>query len=146
MSTKEARSRIEAMTGCRSLSQVRAFMKRHDLRYIKMGHIPAKADAVKQAEWLSTTFEPVKKQAQNRECHLLFMDASHFILQPFICALWCTARLFVISPKARRVVTGLMCRELFHIYFTQDGVRLCLHYPHQKSSSSRKTTPPLPTG
>ena len=61
MSTKEARSRIEAMTGCRSLSQVRAFMKRHDLRYIKMGHIPAKADAVKQAEWLSTTFEPVKK-------------------------------------------------------------------------------------
>ena len=94
MSAKEAHSRIEAMTGiCRSLSQVRAFMKRHGLRYIKMGHIPAKADAI--------------KQAQNGECHLLFMDAAHFILQPFICALWCTKRLFIKAASGRNRINVL---------------------------------------
>ncbi len=66
-----------------------------------MGHVPAKADSAKQTEWLDTTFEPAKKQAQNGECHLLFMDAAHFILQPFICALWCTARLFIKAASGR---------------------------------------------
>ncbi len=108
MSAKEARSRIEAMTGiCRSLSQVRAFMKRHGLRYIKMGHIPAKADAAKQEQWLDTTFEPAKKQAQDRECHLLFIDAAHFILQPFICALWCSVRLFIKASSGRNRINVL---------------------------------------
>ena len=69
-------------------------MKRHGLRYIKTGHIPAKADTEKQQQWVKTTLEPAIAEAQNGICHLLFMDAAHFILQPFICALWCVARLY----------------------------------------------------
>jgi transposase len=43
MSACEARFRIEERTGIsHSPSQVRAFMKRHQLRYIKTGHIPLK--------------------------------------------------------------------------------------------------------
>lgn len=108
MNTNEAKSRIEAMTGIgRSPSQVRAFMKRHGLRYIKTGHVPAKADAEKQREWVKTTLEPVIKEAQNGECHLLFIDAAHFILQPFICALWCVKRLFIKASSGRNRINVL---------------------------------------
>lgn len=108
MNACEAKQRIEDMTGIsRSPSQVRAFMKRHGLRYIKTGHIPAKADTEKQQQWVKTTLEPAIKEAQNGECHLLFMDAAHFILQPFICALWCVARLFVKASAGRNRINVL---------------------------------------
>lgn len=88
MSACEAKSRIEELTGIsRSPTQVRNFMKRQGLRFIKTGHIPAKAVAEKQKEWVKTTLEPAIKEARKGECHLLFMDAAHFILQPFICSL-----------------------------------------------------------
>lgn len=87
MNAREAKSRIENITGIRrSPTQIRAFMKRHGLRYIKTGHIPAKADTEKQQQWVKTTLEPAIEEARNGTCVLLFMDAAHFILQPFICA------------------------------------------------------------
>ena len=46
----------------------------------KAGHIPAKADVDKQATFKENILEPLIKSAQNGECHLFFMDASHFIL------------------------------------------------------------------
>ena len=105
---KEAKSRIETMTGIsRSPSQVRAFMQRHGLRYIKTGHIPAKADTEKQKAWVKKTLEPAIKKAQKEKCHLLFMDASHFILQPFICALWCKVRLFIKAASGRNRINVL---------------------------------------
>ena len=108
MNINEAKWRIETITGIsRSPSQVRAFMKRHDLRYIKMGHIPAKADAQKQQLWMKSTLEPAIEEAQNGECHLLFMDAAHFILEPFICALWCVARLFIRASSGRNRINVL---------------------------------------
>ncbi|MFH1004750.1 MAG: winged helix-turn-helix domain-containing protein, partial [Bacteroidota bacterium] len=74
MNSNEAILRIESMTGInRSPSQVRAFMKRHGLRYIKTGHIPAKADTEKQQQWVKTTLEPAIGEAKNGKCHLLFM-------------------------------------------------------------------------
>ena len=45
MSLKEAKARIEEMTGIdRSITQISTFIQSHGLRYIKAGHIPAKAD------------------------------------------------------------------------------------------------------
>lgn len=108
MSAREAKVRIEEMTGIsRSPSQIRTFMKHNGLRYIKTGHIPAKADTEKQRQWVKSTLEPAIKEAQNGECHLLFMDAAHFILEPFICALWCIARLFVKASSGRNRINVL---------------------------------------
>lgn len=108
MSVNEAKVRIEELTGIsRSPSQIRAFMNRHGFRYIKTGHIPAKADVKKQQQWMKTTLEPAIKEAQNGECHLLFMDAAHFILQPFICALWCMVRLFIKASSGRNRINVL---------------------------------------
>src|SRR3972149_4357383 len=108
MTACEAKSRIEELTGIsRSPSQVRAFMKRHKMRYLQTGHIPAKADTEKQKEWVKTKLEPSIKEAQNGECHLLFMDAAHFVLQPFICALWCVTRLFIKGSAGRNRINVL---------------------------------------
>jgi len=108
MSASEAKSRIEGLTGIsRSPSQVRKFMNRHGLHYIKTGHIPAKADTEKQQQWIKSTLEPAIEEARNGECNLLFMDAAHFILEPFICALWCVARLFVKASSGRNRINVL---------------------------------------
>ena len=108
LSCNEAIDRIKKITGIvRSPSQVRSFMQRHGLRYIKMGHIPAKADSEKQREWVEKKLKPVIKQASKGECHLLFLDAAHFILQPFICAVWCVARLFVKASSGRNRINVL---------------------------------------
>jgi len=108
ISSNEAKARIEELTGIsRSPSQVRDFMKRHGLRYLQTGHIPAKADTAKQQQWVKTTLEPAIKEAQKGECHLLFMDAAHFILQPFICALWCVTRLFIKAAAGRNRINIL---------------------------------------
>lgn len=108
MSVNEAKARIEELTGIsRSPSQVRAFMKRHGLRYLQTGHIPAKADTAKQQAWVKEKLEPVIQEAQDGKCHLLFMDAAHFILQPFICALWCKVRLFIKASAGRNRINVL---------------------------------------
>lgn len=108
MSACEAKSRIEELTGIsRSPSQVRTFMKKHGLQYIKTGHIPAKANVEKQQQWVKSTLEPAIQEAQNGECHLLFMDAAHFILQPFICALWSVTRLFIKAASGRNRINVL---------------------------------------
>jgi len=108
MSTNEAKSRIEELTGIsRSPSQVRSFMKRNKLRYIKTGHIPAKADTEKQQQWVKTILEPAIAEAQKGECHLLFMDAAHFILEPFVCAMWCLTRFFVKASAGRNRINVL---------------------------------------
>jgi len=108
MSSGEAKDRIETMTGIsRSPTQVRAFMKRNGLKYLKAGHVPAKADTAKQKDWVKETLEPAIEQAQKGGCHLFFMDASHFILQPFICSLWCMSRLFIKASSGRNRINVL---------------------------------------
>lgn len=108
MTVNEAKARIEAITKIsRSPSQVRSFMKRHGLRYLQMGHIPAKADTVKQQQWVKEVLDPAIKQAQKGKCNLLFLDAAHFVLQPFICAIWSKVRLFVKASAGRNRINVL---------------------------------------
>lgn len=108
MSVNEAKDRIENLTAIsRSPSQVRSFMKRHGLRYLQTGHIPAKADTEKQQQWVKDKLEPAIEEAQKGDCQLLFMDAAHFVLQPFVCALWCVKRLFIKASAGRNRINVL---------------------------------------
>jgi transposase len=107
-SIEEAVIRIEELTGIkRGVTQVRAFMQRHGLRYIKMGHIPAKADSEVQRQWEQQHLEPAIQSAQQGNSHLLFMDAAHFILMPFICAVWSKIRMFVKASAGRNRINVL---------------------------------------
>ena len=108
MTAAEAAYRIREMTGIsRSDQQVRAFMKRHELKFIQCGHIPAKADNGKQHQWVETELKPVIEAAQREEVHLLFCDVAHFVLQPFLCSLWCTFRVFIKASAGRNRINVL---------------------------------------
>lgn len=103
VSVNHAKERIRALTGIeRSPGRVLAFMKRHQLSFRKLGHIPAKADSDKQALWVEQAFAPCLAKAQKGECHLLFMDAAHFVLAPFLCAVWSLVRMFIRAPAGRK--------------------------------------------
>ena len=72
-----------------------------------MGHIPAKADSQKQHEWVENTLTPVIEKAKKNECIVLFMDACHFILQPFIRRVWSKTRLFIKAAAGRNRINVL---------------------------------------
>ncbi len=108
MNAAEAVQRISEMTGInRSEQQVRSFMKRHGLRFIKCGHIPSKADNDQQRQWVETELKPVIEAAQKEQVHLFFCDAAHFVLQPFLCSLWCAFRVFIKASAGRNRINVL---------------------------------------
>ncbi len=108
MTAGDAMQRISEMTGIiRSEQQVRSFMKRHGLKFIKCGHIPAKADNEAQHQWVETELKPVIAAAKEGRVHLLFCDAAHFVLQPFLCSLWCAFRVFIKASAGRNRINVL---------------------------------------
>jgi transposase len=107
-SIAEAAIKIKELTGIeRSPARIRAFMKRHQFRFLKTGHIPAKVNTAGQKEWVGQTLQPVIKAAQDGQVHLLFMDAAHFILQAFLCSLWCVSRVFIKASAGRNRINVL---------------------------------------
>jgi transposase len=108
MTASNAAERIREMTGInRSEQRVRAFMKRHHLKFIKCGHTPSKADNDKQHKWVETELKPVIEAARKEELHLFFCDAAHFVLQPFLCSLWCAFRVFIKASAGRNRINVL---------------------------------------
>ena len=109
-SAKQARARIEEQTGIRrGLSQVRHSLKdRLGLRWRKTGAIPVPPKktvaehARDQARFLQEKLEPRLKQARLGRRQVLFVDAAHFVLAPFLGRLWCAARLFVRAASGRK--------------------------------------------
>lgn len=99
----EACVEIKRITGVkRSPTQVRTWLKKHNLRYRKTGQIPAKADNKKQKEFLEQKIKPLVQKAKNQEIHLLFLDAAHFVMGVFLCFLWSVKRIFVKSSAGRK--------------------------------------------
>jgi transposase len=104
----EAANRIKEMTGIeRSTQQVRAFMKRHGLKFIKCGHLPAKANNEAQHHWVDTELKPAIEAARLGNVHLFFCDAAHFVLAPFLCRLWCAVRVFIKASAGRNRINVL---------------------------------------
>jgi transposase len=107
-SSQEAAERIREMSGIEhSPQQIRTFMKRHGLKFIKCGHVPAKADSEKQHQWMEEKLQPQIEAAQKGKVHLLFLDAAHFVLGPFLCSLWCVVRVFIKAASGRNRINVL---------------------------------------
>jgi len=122
-SVKEARQRIKELTGIeRSPTQIRAFMKRIGMKLLKTGHIPAKADKDKQKKWIEDEFEVALSLCQQGEAHMLFMDAAHFVMAPFLCQVWCFVRVFIKAPAGRKRVNvlGAINAITKHVHFTSN--------------------------
>jgi len=63
-----------------SLAAVKAFLHRLGYKWLKCGSLPAKADPEVQREFYDKTEKPLMERAKNGEVHLLYVDASHFVM------------------------------------------------------------------
>lgn len=106
-SIAEARDAIEKITGVkRSPTQVREFMKRTGLRYLKVGYVPGKSVEKEKIEEVETyrleELEPLLKQAISGKKAVFFVDAAHFVHRAYLGFLWCFTRTFICSPSGRK--------------------------------------------
>ena len=98
-----AAAQIKKLTGIeRKPSQVRRFLKQLGMKPRKMAAIPAKADPKVQQEFLEQKLQPRLEQAIAGQRAVHFVDASHFVLAPFLGIVWCFTRLFVKAPSGRQ--------------------------------------------
>jgi transposase len=103
LSTTQAIVSIKELTQLeRSPSQVRNWMRKAGMNYQKTAQIPAKADPVKQQQWLKTVFEPLAQRAKKKEIEILFLDSMHCVMGVFLCFLWSFKRIFVKSSAGRQ--------------------------------------------
>lgn len=68
----------------------------------KMAAIPAKADPPVQREFLTQKLEPKLEEAKSGKRVVFFMDASHFVLAPFLGIVWCFTRILIRAPSGRQ--------------------------------------------
>lgn len=64
--------------------------------------IPAKADPQKQKEFLEQEIQPRLAEAKAGKRVVLFGDAAHFVLAPFLGFLWSVVRVFIQAPSGRQ--------------------------------------------
>ena len=89
----------------------------------KVGHIPAKADPAKQKVFLEEKLQPRLEEAKRGNRHVFFVDAAHFVMQPFLGFLWCFARQFIRASSGRKrfnVLGALHATTLQVVTFTND--------------------------
>jgi transposase len=99
---REAAVIIENATGLkRSLPQVRNFLKKNGYKPLKVGFIPAKANAEGQRNFLEIILKPLISLAQKGSIQLFFVDASHFVQGGFMGQLWSKVRVFVKTASGR---------------------------------------------
>jgi len=100
---KEAQYQIEKLTHIkRSVVQVSAFLNRFKLKRRKVGQIPEKADIDKQNKFKNTKLKRLIKLAEGCRIKLFFIDAAHFVHQPFLGYLYGLKRLFIRSAAGRK--------------------------------------------
>ena len=64
--------------------------------------LPAKADPEKQKKFLEQEMQPRLEEAQAGKRVVLFGDAAHFVLAPFLGFLWSVVRVFIQAPCGRQ--------------------------------------------
>lgn len=107
MSANEAAAKIKELTSIsRSPTQVRAFLKKVGMKTRKAGFVPGGQNIEKkideQAEFLKTRLKPLIGQAEAGKIKLYFVDAAHFVMQPYLGYFWCFVRCFILSPSGRK--------------------------------------------
>lgn len=100
---KEAQHFIEKTTGIkRSLPQIKDFLRRNKIKRRKVGQIPAKADIDKQNNFKKNKLDRLIKLVKGKRIKLFFVDASHFVHQPFLGYLYGLKRFFIRSAAGRK--------------------------------------------
>lgn len=87
------------------------FLKKHGIRKLKCGSIPARANPEEQVTFYNDTLHPLMEKAQSGRVKLFFVDASHFVMGcDFIGSIYGKNRRFVksLSGRSRYNVLGAL--------------------------------------
>ncbi|MDR1871601.1 MAG: IS630 family transposase [Deltaproteobacteria bacterium] len=85
-----------------SESTVSRFLKSNNIKRLKCGSFPAKADVKKQREFCEHVLLPLIKRATSGSVKLLFMDASHFVMgNDYIGYVYSKSRRFITTFSGR---------------------------------------------
>lgn len=83
-------------------TQMRAYLKKLDIKWRKVGGIPAKVDIAAQQKFHDEQLQPRLEEAKAGKRAVYFMDAAHFVMGAFLGFLWCVTRVFVRTPSGRQ--------------------------------------------
>ena len=111
-SLKQIASMVE-ISFCLKLSEdsIGRLLKKFNIRKLKCGSLPSKADTVEQRAFYDDVLHPLMEKAKQHTCELLFMDASHFVMGcDFMGYFYCLYRRFVktLSGRKRYNVLGAL--------------------------------------
>lgn len=99
----QACKEVEKLTGIAvKNTQMRAFLKKLDIKWRKVGGIPAKVDIAAQQKFHDEQLQPRLEEAKAGKRSVYFMDAAHFVMGAFLGFLWCVTRVFVRTPSGRQ--------------------------------------------
>jgi len=100
---KEAKAGIKELTQIDlSLPQIGEYLIQIGIRRRKVKQIPDKTDIEEQERFKKEQLEPLIEKAQQKEIHVFFVDAAHFVLKPFLGFLYCLRVLFVKASAGRK--------------------------------------------
>jgi len=78
-------------------------LKKNEMKRLKCGSLPAKADVKKQRNFYDAVLQPLMEKAKNGEITLLFMDASHFVMGcDFLGYIYGKTRRFIKTFSGRK--------------------------------------------
>lgn len=83
-------------------TQMRAYLKTLDIKWRKVGGIPAKVDIEAQQKFHDEQLQPRLEEAKSGTRTVYFVDAAHFVMGAFLGFLWCVTRIFVRTPSGRQ--------------------------------------------
>lgn len=99
----QACKEIETLTGIvLKKTQMRSYLKKLDIKWRKVGNIPAKIDIEAQQKFHDEELQPRLEEAKAGKRSVYFVDAAHFVMGAFLGFLWCVARIFVRTPSGRQ--------------------------------------------
>ena len=99
----QACKEIEVLTGIMlKKTQIRTYLKKLDIRWRKVGGIPAKIDIEAQRKFHDEELQPRLEEAKAGKRSVYFVDAAHFVMGAFLGFLWCITRVFVRTPSGRQ--------------------------------------------
>lgn len=99
----QACKEIEILTGAiLKKTQMRSYLKKLDIKWRKVGNIPAKIDIVAQQKFHDEALQPRLEEAKSGKRSVHFVDAAHFVMGAFLGFLWCVMRIFVRTPSGRQ--------------------------------------------
>ena len=81
---------------------MRTYLKTLDIKWRKVGSIPAKVDMEAQQKFHDEQLQPRLEEAKGGKRSVYFVDAAHFVMGAFLGFLWCVTRVFVRTPSGRQ--------------------------------------------